>query len=186
MKSYSSWTFLMVFGIFFVGCQNNLDVNSPSDSQNAPQNLEKKVSKDLKYKSGINNLETGWYIHGHGYWKTHSKYGPAKYDDTWGKSPTKFNEDTEFFLSGKTFHEVIWTNPAGGNAYYILSREYIALRLNARTGAPVPDDVMGAFSQADGLFLIHTPDHINSLKGNDPLRKQFLNLASIIGAFNQV
>jgi hypothetical protein len=175
----------MIFGIILVGCQNNLEVNSPSDSQSSLPKVDEKVSQAVKYNSEINLLATDWYVRGHGYWKTHSKYGPAKDDPTWGNSPANFNEDTEFFLSDKSFYEVIWTNPVAGNVYYILSREYIALRLNARTGAPVPTDIWNAYLEAEVLFGNYTPDDIKSLKGNNPLRKQFLNLATVISAFNQ-
>jgi hypothetical protein len=61
-----------------------------------------------------------------GYWKTHSKYGPAPYDARWAL----VGEDTAFFSSGKTWYEAINTSSAGGNAYYILARQYIAAKLN--------------------------------------------------------
>ena len=34
-----------------------------------------------------------------GYWKTHSRYGPAPYDTTWAK----VGEDTPFYLSGQSY-----------------------------------------------------------------------------------
>ena len=40
-----------------------------------------------------------------GYWKTHSKYGPAPYDATWAL----YGEDNIFFLSGLSNYEVLWT-----------------------------------------------------------------------------
>ena len=65
-----------------------------------------------------------------GYWKTHSKYGPAPYDATWAL----IGEDTTFFSSGKTWHQAIDTSSAGGNAYYILAHQYIAAKLNLAGG----------------------------------------------------
>lgn len=43
-----------------------------------------------------------------GYWKTHSKYGPAPYDDTWAL----VGEDTPFFQSRLSWYQVLWTPPA--------------------------------------------------------------------------
>ena len=65
-----------------------------------------------------------------GYWKTHSTYGPAPYDETWAL----VGEDTPFFLSGQSYYDVLWTSPAG-NAYYNLSFHYIAAELNDLNGA---------------------------------------------------
>ena len=59
-----------------------------------------------------------------GYWKTHSEYGPAPYDDTWAMLPN--GADTIFYLSGQSYYDVLWTPPQGGNAYYILAHAYIA------------------------------------------------------------
>ena len=63
-----------------------------------------------------------------GYWKTHSKYGPASHDITWDS----IGEDTKFFLSEKTYYESIWTSPKDGNAYYQLAHQYIAATLNQK------------------------------------------------------
>ncbi|WP_170233691.1 hypothetical protein [Ornithinimicrobium humiphilum] len=51
-----------------------------------------------------------------GYWKTHSEKGPAPYDETWAMLPN--GADTTFFLSGKSWHEVFNTPPAG-NSYLL-------------------------------------------------------------------
>ncbi len=45
-----------------------------------------------------------------GYWKTHSRYGPAPYDSTWAQ----IGEDTPFYLSGQSYYRVLWTSPSGG------------------------------------------------------------------------
>lgn len=60
-----------------------------------------------------------------GYWKTHSKYGPAPYDDAWALLMPN-GEDTTFCLSNLSNYTVLWTNPRGGNAYYILAHQFIA------------------------------------------------------------
>jgi len=111
-----------------------------------------------------------------GYWKTHSKYGPAPYDSDWGY----VGEDTLFFLSDQSYYEVLWTAPKKGNAYYILAHQYIAAELN---GADMTD-VQDAYDEATELFGIHTPSAIGNLKGNDSLRQQFISLAEILDDYN--
>jgi hypothetical protein len=82
-----------------------------------------------------------------GYWKTHSKYGPAPYDATWAL----LGEDTPFFLSGKTYYQVLWTPPEG-NAYYILANAYIAAKLNILNGATSTPEVDAAIAWAEDFF----------------------------------
>lgn len=57
-----------------------------------------------------------------GYWKTHSKEGPAPYDVAW-KNLGPLEEDTRFFSSGKTWYQLFWTPPSGGNAYIQLAHQ---------------------------------------------------------------
>jgi hypothetical protein len=114
-----------------------------------------------------------------GYWKTHSIYGPAPYDTTWAL----LGEDSTFFLSNKTNYEVMWTPPAGGNAYYILSFQYIAAALNFLNGAD-PFEVQEAFDDATDLFEMYTPEYVGGLKGNNPIRQQFLELKDMLDHYN--
>ncbi|MEW6651386.1 MAG: hypothetical protein AB1453_14525, partial [Chloroflexota bacterium] len=88
-----------------------------------------------------------------GYWKTHSKYGPAPYDATWAL----LGEDAAFFLSGQTNYQVLWTPPAGGNAYYILARAYLAAKLNFLNGAASTPAVDAAIASAETFFSTFTP-----------------------------
>lgn len=90
-----------------------------------------------------------------GYWKTHSKYGPAPHDDTWSADPL-FNEDTIFFLSGKTYYQVMWTPPKG-NVYYNLAHQYIAAMLNVRNGASTTLAVDAALAGATTFFKTYSP-----------------------------
>ena len=115
-----------------------------------------------------------------GYWKTHSDFGPAPYDETWNGM-----EDDAFYLSGQNYYQVLWTSPKGGNAYYQLAHQYIAAHLNVLNGASVPTEVSAAMSSAHALFNVHTPAEIGALKGNSTLRKDFLNLASILASYNE-
>jgi hypothetical protein len=82
-----------------------------------------------------------------GYWKTHSIYGPAPYDDTWAK----IGENTPFFKSGYTYYSIMWVAPAG-NAYFILAHQYIAAKLNILNGASTTTDVTAAIAGAEALF----------------------------------
>ncbi|AEV17195.1 hypothetical protein TCCBUS3UF1_21590 [Thermus sp. CCB_US3_UF1] len=88
-----------------------------------------------------------------GYWKTHSRYGPAPYDDTWAQ----IGEDTPFYLSGKGYYQVLWTPPSGGNAYYILAHQFIAARLNILNGAATTPAVDAALAWAHTFFQTYRP-----------------------------
>jgi hypothetical protein len=90
-----------------------------------------------------------------GYWKTHSKYGPAPYDDTWN-NVAGFNEDTTFFSSGQTYYQVLWTAPQG-NPYYILAHQYIAAKLNIANGASTTPEVSAAITWAESFFNTYKP-----------------------------
>ncbi|MFI5237165.1 MAG: DNRLRE domain-containing protein [Ignavibacteriales bacterium] len=115
----------------------------------------------------------------YGYWKTHSIYGPAPYDSIWAL----LGEDSTFFLSNKSYYQVIWTPPSGGNAYYQLAHQYIATKLNFLAGAD-PSEGQEAFDEATYLFETYTPAYIGSLKGNNPLRQQFIGLKSELAQYN--
>jgi hypothetical protein len=125
-----------------------------------------------------------------GYWKTHSIYGPAPYDDTWGQ----VGEDTWFFYAEdeygtpQSYYQVLWTSPQGGNAYYILAHAWIAAYLNTLNGASVPDEVAVAMAQAEAWFddPDHTPDYAAGLKGNAGREERalLLMIASYLDDYN--
>jgi hypothetical protein len=116
-----------------------------------------------------------------GYWKTHSEYGPAPYDDTWAL----VEEDTSFFLSGRTWYTVLWTPPKG-NVYYNLAFQYVAATLNGLNGASVPAGVTTALEAANALFEAYTPANVLTLKGatGNALRAQFISLAYTLDQYN--
>lgn len=117
-----------------------------------------------------------------GYWKTHSRRGPAPYDDTWAQlGPAQ--EGKIFFLSGQSYYQVLWTPPAG-NAYYILGHAYIATSLNVLNGASMPPEVLSAWNEATALFNVWTPAQIKAQKGNQQPRKRFLELAGLLDMYN--
>ena len=118
-----------------------------------------------------------------GYWKTHSEFGPAPYDDTWAQLSS--GASTAFYQSGKTYYEVLWTPPQGGNAYYVLAHQYIAAQLNILNGAD-PSAAQVAFDAATTLFNKYTPDQVAAAKGKtgNDLRSQFTSLATVLDNYN--
>jgi len=117
-----------------------------------------------------------------GYWKTHSRKGPAPYDDTWAQLGPQ-QEDKPFFLSGKSYYQVLWTPPAG-NAYYILAVQYIATSLNVLNGATMPAEVQSAWNEATTLFAAWTPAQVGAQKGTQQPRKRMLELAGLLDMYN--
>lgn len=127
-----------------------------------------------------------------GYWKTHSKYGPAPYDDTWALLPdvdgdgVSEGEDETFFLSGQTWYEVLWTSPSGGNAYYIYAHQYIAAVLNQLNGASSTTAVNAALkfgynpTATLGFLEKYGPDS----KLTKAYRTTVLKKASILDKYN--
>lgn len=98
-----------------------------------------------------------------GYWKTHSVEGPAPYDDAWGNLGP-LQEDTPFFLSGKTWYQAFWTPPAG-NVYYVLAHQYMAAKLNVLNGASSTPAVTAALASAETFFSTYTPAQAAALRG---------------------
>lgn len=109
-----------------------------------------------------------------GYWKTHSAYGPAPYDDTWDL----VDEDAPFYMSGKSWYGALWTPPQG-NAYWILARAYIAAYLNDLNGADTTV-IEAQLTQAHLLFVKYAPGDVT--KG--AIKKLFTDLATILDNYN--
>lgn len=120
-----------------------------------------------------------------GYWKTHSIYGPAPYDDTWAT----IGEDTTFYMATDrngdplSWYEVLWT-PTKGNAYFILASQYIAATLNMLAGADASAQVLDAMEDATSLFETWTSAEIGALRGNRPPRPEFIELAGVLDMYN--
>ncbi len=111
-----------------------------------------------------------------GYWKTHSSYGPAPYDEGWAGL-----ESTLFFLSGKTWYQVFWTPPAG-NVYYNLAHQYMAAKLNILNGASSTPAVDAAISTAEYLLANTTPAQAAALKASS--RALWTSTASTLDQYN--
>jgi hypothetical protein len=112
-----------------------------------------------------------------GYWRTHSERGPARFDETWAQLPR--GGDTEFFLSGRTYHDLLWTEPAGGHAYVALAHAYIAAELSQLAGADA-EVIAEPFADATEVLEAYTPEEIAALPASSSLRHVILELASVL------
>ena len=115
-----------------------------------------------------------------GYWKTHSEFGPAPYDDNWGNvtgtaAPNCSDGDPDsngggvgasvefddFFGTGVVgqpvcYHDIFWTAPKGGNSWYQLAHQYIAAKLNVLNGAGTTPAVDAALAAAGPLLASYS------------------------------
>jgi hypothetical protein len=117
-----------------------------------------------------------------GYWKTHSEFGPARYDDVWSLLPS--GAGSAFFSSGKSYYQVLRTPPQG-NIYYVLAQAYIAAELNSLNGADLAA-VKTGFDEARALLGQYTPAQVVLLKGKGgiDLRARFAALATTLDQYN--
>lgn len=113
-----------------------------------------------------------------GYWKTHSRVGPAPYDDGW-KMVGPLEEQTPFYLSGKTWIGVFWTAPKG-NPYYNLAHQYMAAKLNLLNGAASTPAVDTAIAWAENFFATTPP----TATFNNSLKATINGYASILDNYN--
>jgi len=113
-----------------------------------------------------------------GYWKTHFQKGPAPYDDAW-KNVSVLEENTPFYLSGKTWYQVFWTAPAG-NPYYNLAHQYMAAKLNILNGAATTPAVTAAINNAETFFWTKLP----SAKLSKTERANILMWAATLDQYN--
>jgi len=104
-----------------------------------------------------------------GFWKNHTSDWPS------GFAPTD-----PFFLSGKTWLGALSTPPQG-NAYYILSQQYVAAVLNGASGASVPANVQTAIDGATAFFTANAPTPAPS----GATRTQLIAWASTLDSYNQ-
>lgn len=117
-----------------------------------------------------------------GYWKTHSKYGPAaSVDETWDKLEPD-GEDSPFFNSGYTWYEILTMEPKG-NAYLILAHQYIAAYLNLLSGTSAWknvsfDDLYNAMAAAETLLSLS----MNVPKGD---RQAYIDIADYLVKYNE-
>ena len=122
-----------------------------------------------------------------GYWKTHVDYYAKpqfarKRDTTWDMidGAGAANEDAEFFGSGLSYIEVMWTPPKG-NAYFNLAHQYIAATLNVLDGAS--DEAVDSDLTLAATMLANLPT--SNYWKNRTNRQDALELAGRLGAYNE-
>ncbi|MBM2822538.1 MAG: hypothetical protein HW413_1284 [Thermoleophilia bacterium] len=130
-----------------------------------------------------------------GYWKTHSNRGPAPLDTTWNllpDQPAAFDpdgiqeaQDETFFYSGQTWYQVFWTPSSGGNAYYILAKQYMAARLNILNGASSTSAVNTALTNATNYFNNPANTPASALNLSKSARNTLLGYAGTLGKYNE-
>ncbi len=98
-----------------------------------------------------------------GYWKNHD----------W---PDGHERDDTFFNSGKTWFEILKMPPKKGDAYIILSHQYIAYKLNQDNGAGVPDQPA---LDAEALLWSSNPGVVPKDQ-----RENFIDLAELLDSYN--
>ncbi|MBN2328273.1 MAG: hypothetical protein JXR73_14085 [Candidatus Omnitrophica bacterium] len=130
-----------------------------------------------------------------GYWKTHTgKDGPRR-DATWDLIEPD-GEDSPFYLSGKTYYQVMWFKHRG-DPYYKLAVQFIAAQLNFlgySDWAYSPLEVQQAFDSAEAFFMNEAPKTTNVvvIKGGKHKKDAFadysnydlLNWANILDMYN--
>jgi hypothetical protein len=131
--------------------------------------LEKQalVKFDLEYTSSSQGECTRIPL----YWQRHTQYGPESRDIGWDLiQPNK--ENSQFFLSGKSYYQVL-IHPAWFNDYYSLARQYISAKLNKLSGVSIPAEVQTTFDDATGLLNTYTSAQVAGLNYWHPIRTQF-------------
>ncbi|MEN7548023.1 hypothetical protein AAG747_08885 [Rapidithrix thailandica] len=119
----------------------------------------------------------------HYYWKANAS--GFSFDTTWDKLGEQ-GQNELFFLSGKSWETTLNTDP-DHNAYYVLSRQYIAAVLNVIRGSSVPLEVAVALKDARHLFKKYTPKEVKSWNYNllKLVKKtEFLTLALVLEKYN--
>jgi len=144
-----------------------------------------------------------------GYWKTHSEFGPAPYDDAWGDvigtgatscgtaGPPSIRPDGDgagtgasvafdaYFGTAVTnicYFDVFWTPPKGGNPWYMLAHQYIAAQMNALNGADATL-VQSYLTEAKGLLAQYDNNQKIPKKSPDGVRAK--ELAGYLASYNE-
>lgn len=106
-----------------------------------------------------------------GYWKNHLESWPGS-----GPLPS----DT-FFLSGKTYAEVLDTPVSASQGYYQLAHQYIAAILNQANGASTPDGVQATLDLALAWLSANGPSACTA-NGSCGLQKDW---AAVLDEYNK-
>ncbi len=110
-----------------------------------------------------------------GFWKNH----PELWDAAGDNKP--FLTTDNFFNSGQSYLTILSSSSAGGNAYIILAKQYIAAVLNTGGGASGVASVDAAIAGAAAYFAGAPAGIPNPV---DPTRAQLLGWATTLDQFN--
>lgn len=108
----------------------------------------------------------------------------------WGNKPgvvwpSPYDRDATFYLSSKTWQQVLDMSVNDAPGYYQLAHQYIAAVLNQANGACVPSDVETLLDTAENWLSVHTPSECAKLpKGAPPCGEQ-TTWAGILGSYNE-
>ena len=132
-----------------------------------------------------------------GYWKTHnaSFKGGAPLDDNWNNvTPAKelsgfFTTSSSFPVLGPntppfTWFSVFWTAPKG-NAFFILSQQYMAAKLNYLNGAGQLQTVTNAIAASEAFFSHAGNTPTNWPNTGTATKADLTSLAGILGSYNE-
>jgi hypothetical protein len=89
----------------------------------------------------------------------------------------------QFYLSGKTYAEVLLVAPRG-NAYWILAHQLVAAEANDKNGADATGVPEETIALAQELMNTYTPSQIAAIPKSDPIRQDFIDLAGILDDWN--
>jgi hypothetical protein len=110
-----------------------------------------------------------------GFWKTHHRYATNPSQQlNWPLS-----EDT--MLCGQRWLDILHTEPAGGDAWYVLAHQYIAARLNVANGAPTSSQLLEALAEAQSLLAACMP----LTPPPTPERDRAIELAELLTRYNE-
>lgn len=125
------------------------------------------IQFDLEYTSSTQGECTRVPI----YWQRHTQYGPESRDSYWNLIQPS-GENSQFYLSGKSYYQVLMQSP-WLNDYYTLARQYIGAKLNMLVGASIPVEEQNAYNNATVLFNTYTPAQVAGMNYWNPIRMQF-------------
>jgi hypothetical protein len=145
------------------------------------------ASGEYEFDNNFGNFKPLGCTYTMGYWMTHSIYGPAvPYDPTWDLK----DGGAAVFLDAAnpkadfTWYSMFWTPPAGGNAYIILAKQYMAAWLSINNVDPLKaaDPTVLGTALADAYELLKAYNPYDVLE--PAVREQFIALASFLDMYN--
>jgi len=139
-----------------------------------PPNASARIANDYGVVITFTNAPAPGCSHTLGFWKNH----PELWDQAGEKTVLT---TTAFFNSGKNYLTILGTPSAGGNAYIILAKQYIAAVLNTNGGASGNASVDAAIAGAAAYFAGAPAGIPNPV---DPTRSQLIGWGTTLDQFN--